>query len=433
MNELTRFDDWLKDSGAAALVIREPLEPVEGPDGVFFPATFAAAEDKTKFAGGYNIDVFPDETAIGEAVAVMIKDGRLKPTIDLFPSSPNICLVDSVGSQANRIEPLFAKPKYRDLVPQIIIRAGEKPINLLNAGHRAGDALVRFTKAGETIWDAFQSLLSDGNAAPLAKIAPTSLVFGVWDSRGTQVKVARAFRSVIRAYNVRKLSRSAQFNRATKFVEEGVIGEELDVGDGEKNPLSREGLKDSPATATHGGVLVDGEIRRETTINLSAIRRLGAGETQDRQDQDSESNLKLRRYILGLALVAATATFDELFDLREGCHLRQKPGHQPQWKEVPYRGEDKPLRDLTDTAALQFARAAASAFGVGASDEYKFDKATAEKWLALKKEEQEKRRRTGPMTRQFEDVSEQTPSETTESAPPQPRRGRRARSDGEGT
>jgi CRISPR-associated protein Csb1 len=257
-------------------------------------------------------------------------------------------------------------------------------------------------------------------------------VFGVWDSRGTQAKVPRAFRSVIRAYNVRKLSRSAQFNRATKFVEEGIIKEELDVGDGEKNPLSREGLKDSPATATHGGVIASGEIQRETTINLSAIRRLGAGETKDHQDDDSESNLKLRRYILGLALVAATATFDEMFDLREGCQLRQKSGHQPTWRVVPYRGEDQPLPELTDTAALQFAREAANAFGVGASDEYPFDKATAEKWLALKKEEQEKRRRTGPMTRQFQDNSDQAAAETTERATAQPRQGRRSRSGGEG-
>lgn len=408
MSELTKFDDWLKDGGPAALVIRELLEPVEGPDGVLFPATFAAAEDKRQFAGGYNIDSFSDGS--------------------------NVCLVDSVGSQANRIEPMFAKPAYLALVPQILVTFPEKkPINLLKAGHRAGDALIRFTKAGETIWEAFQALKDDRNAEPLAKIAPTSLVFGVWDSRGTQEKVPRAFRSVIRAFNVRKLSRSAQFNRAVKFVEEGYIKEELDVGEGEKNALSREGFKDSPATASHGGVQVNGEIRRETTINLSAIRRLCAGGAADTDDDDSEDNLKLRRYILGLVLVAATATFDELFDLREGCQLRQKPGHQPKWRAVPYRGEDKPLPDLTDTAALQFARAAGSAFGVGASGEYPFDKATAEKWLALKKEEQEKRRRTGPMTKQFDDASEQTALETTESAPAQPRRGRRSQSRGEGT
>src|SRR5579872_4539749 len=111
-NLLERYDTWLKDEGPAALVIREHLIPVEGSDGVLFPGTFAASEDKT-FKGGYNIDNFPDGT--------------------------NVCLIDSVGSQANRIEPLFAKPMYRGLVPQIVIKAGPRRVNLLEAGHRAGD------------------------------------------------------------------------------------------------------------------------------------------------------------------------------------------------------------------------------------------------------------------------------------------------------
>ncbi len=112
MNDLAHYDSWLTTDEVAAIVIREPLEPVEGPDGVFFPATFAAAEDKKVFPGGYNID--PPE------------------------GDKNVCLVDSVGSQANRIEPIFAKPEYSSLVPQIVIKAGEKSVNLLEAGHRAG-------------------------------------------------------------------------------------------------------------------------------------------------------------------------------------------------------------------------------------------------------------------------------------------------------
>lgn len=413
MSELTKFDAWLKDGGPAAIVAREQLEPVEGPDGVLFPATYAAAEDRRQFAGGYNIDVFPtNEQAIAEAASAMVRDGRLKPTIDLFPSSPNICLVDSVGSQANRIEPLFTKPKYRSLVPQITIKAGDKSINLLLAGHRAGDAIIRFSRAGEIVWEAFQSLLNNGTAEKLAKIAPTSLVFGVWDSRGTQAKVARAFRAVIRAHNVRKLSRSAQFNRATKFVEEGLIAESLDSGDGDKNPLSREGFKDSPATATHGGVIAE-EIRREVTINLSAIRRLRGDTPSDPDNADDECHLKLRRYILGLALVAATATTDELFDLREGCQLRQKPKTETIWKVIPYRGEEFAIPELTALAAEHFAAVAAEAFGVGPSGEYTFDKDIAEKWLDLKKDEQEKRRRNYPMTRQFDGTPDAMSSESS--------------------
>ena len=41
----------------------------------------------------------------------------------------------------------------------------------------------------------------------LAKIAPTSLVFGAWDSRDTQAKLPRLIASTIRAYDVVKLSR----------------------------------------------------------------------------------------------------------------------------------------------------------------------------------------------------------------------------------
>ncbi len=374
MSEFNRFDSWLKDGGPAAIVFREQLEPVEGPNCVFFPATYAAAEDKRTFAGGYNIDTHSETN--------------------------NICLVDSVGSQANRIEPIFQKHAFRDLVPQVSIRAGDKSINLLMAGHRAADALIRFSKAGEAVWDAFQALLNKKNAEPMAKIAPTSLVFGVWDSRGTQVKVPRVFRSVVRAENVLKLTRSAQFNRATKYVEEGVIDEALDTGEGDKNPLSREGFKDSPATASHGGVIARGDIYREITINLVAIRRLAAGQGDD---SDSEANLKLRRYILGLALIAGTANSDDLYDFREGCQLRQKPKTASQWRAVPHRGEDEPLPDLTTKVAEVYAKAAAVAFGVGPSGEFVFDKVVAEKWLALKKEEQDKRRRNGPMTQQFQD------------------------------
>ena len=46
MSDLAQFDPWLTTDTFAALVIREYLEPVEGPDGVLFPATYAAAEDK---------------------------------------------------------------------------------------------------------------------------------------------------------------------------------------------------------------------------------------------------------------------------------------------------------------------------------------------------------------------------------------------------
>ena len=181
----TQFDHYLKDDGPAALVLREYLMPVEGADGVLFPATFAAG---TGFSGGYNINRFDDE-----------KD-------------QDVCLIDSVGSQANRIEPLFMREKYRHLVPQIAVKAGEKEVNLLEAGHRAGDALLRCSSLQGDLQQAFRSELA-GDCESLAKIAPTSLVFGVWDSRDTQSKRPRLVASAIWAFNVRELTRGAVHSR----------------------------------------------------------------------------------------------------------------------------------------------------------------------------------------------------------------------------
>ena len=164
-NTLNKYDSWLTgDDSPAALVIREHVMPVEGHDGALFPPTFAAGDG---FPGGYNIDTFGDE-----------KDGK------------NVCLIDSVGSQANRIEPIFAEEKYAGLIPQIVVKAGEKEINITEAGHRAGDASMRCSELQEELHDAFRAVLS-GDSEPLAKIAPTSLVFGVWDSRDTQAKLPR--------------------------------------------------------------------------------------------------------------------------------------------------------------------------------------------------------------------------------------------------
>ena len=91
---------------------------------------------------------------------------------------------------------------------------------------------------------------------------------------------------------------------------------------------------------------------------------------------------------------------------------------------MPHRGNDVPVPELTDSVAQGYDQAAAAAFGVGPSGEFTFDKATAEKWLALKKEEQEKRRRNGPMTQQFEGASDEA---VEEPAAPSPRKGGKKR------
>ncbi len=341
MPEITQFDSYLNEDGPAALVILEHLMPVEGLDGVVFPATFAAGGG---FAGGYNID----ESANGN----------------------NVCLIDSVGSQANRIEPMFAEEKYADLIPQVVVKAGEKEVNLLEAGHRAGDALVRCSELQDTLQAAFKASLK-GDAEPLAKIAPTSLVFGVWDSRDTQDKRPRLVASTIRAYNVRRLTRSAQYNPPLDYAAEEVFSEaDKSKAEGDpKNPLAKRGFVHVPATGSHGGVIADGGIRRDATLNLAALRLLRAG-------KDAKKTLALQRYVLGLALTAFTHNPSGY--LRQGCLLVLVPGKEGEFVEVYPSGERRPAKIAHD-AALAFARKAAQAFGVGESRTVNFDKGRAVK------------------------------------------------------
>ena len=119
------------------------------------------------------------------------------------------------------------KQEYAALVPQIVINAGERNVNLLEAGHRAGDAIVRCSALQQELQDAFKAVL-DGNVAPLAKIAPTSLVFGAWDSRDTQAKLPRLIASTIRAFDVCGLSRSAQYVPAIDYVKQELLDEPPD-------------------------------------------------------------------------------------------------------------------------------------------------------------------------------------------------------------
>jgi CRISPR-associated protein Csb1 len=343
MNDLNMYDKWLDTDTVAAIVIREPLVPVEGPDGVIFPATFAAAEDKKVFPGGYNID-----PPVGDK---------------------NVCLVDSVGSQANRIEPIFAKPEYAGLVPQVVITAGEKSVNLLEAGHRAGDAIVRCTPLQQTLQDAFKSVLK-GDAAKMAKIAPTSLVFGVWDSRDTQAKLPRLVASTIRAFDVQKLTRSAQFNPSADYIGLNLLEDTTETK--VKDAYAERGFIHVPATGSHGGVIAKGGIRRDVTFSLAALRLLAAGD-------DAKQTLALRRYVLGLALVALTAPPQTY--LRQGCNLVPDIDNRRKATLVSADGKRDDFK-LTHEQAIAFAKLAAKEFGIGESQAVTFDSDRARKDIA---------------------------------------------------
>lgn len=429
------LDQWATDpNGPVALHLKQKLLPVEGEGGVIFPPTYADI--------GYNIDTLSDGT--------------------------KVATIDSVGSQANRMEPIFKSIKNEKgeelnplaaLVPQVEIILNpvpddkdakkklvkglasseeiakelekkeidelkqlwianlERRQSLLDLAHRSADAVVKATPTLlPHINNAFQELNRNGNATPLCAIAPTSLLFGVWDSRdGTGEKRPRLVRSIIRAWDVEPLFSAAQFNSAWKSLDEAQQEELEKEAKAKKVKLSEKGFADAPAVfrkvsqnaakqmtefrngspnperRTLGGVLAKGPIYRDVTINLVALRALcGAdGETE-----------QIRKYLLSLALFAATSELE--LSLREGCLLRYAD-EKDEWKMVPRRGAPIsitgfPGRDdlvkLATTAAEPFkARWPKEKDNAGEERpiplEHKFDLAAAKKIVAKKDAEEE--------------------------------------------
>lgn len=323
------IESWIDPKGPVALVLREQLMPVEGEDGVFFPPTYADV--------GYNIDTLSDGT--------------------------KVATVDSVGSQANRMEPIFAEdPELQHLVPQITIDAGAgHSVSIMEAGHRLGDAVVRASELGTEAAAAFESFQATGDATAIARLAPTSLVFGVWDSRASQAKLPRIVQGVIRAWDVDVLKRAAQYVPPLDYAKLEVFSEEekqKSEGDG-KSPLAKKGFVAVPSTDAPGGIFARGPIQRDLTINLVALRRLWAKDNAE----------ALRRYVLGLCLVAATEPLDGF--LRQGCLLVPKPDQAGGWEQVARTGTRTRIA-LTNAEARRLAAVWAKAFGVVAPRTVKF-------------------------------------------------------------
>ncbi|MBP2310745.1 type I-G CRISPR-associated RAMP protein Csb1/Cas7g [Azospirillum soli] len=344
------LDGWADDllRGPVALHLKQRLLPVEGEGAVIFPPTYA--DDKHP----YCIDTLSDGTRVAQ--------------------------IDSVGSQANRMEPLFKRAPsgqpenpLASLVPQVEISIGnERTVSILDAGHRLGDALVRSSDLAEEAHKAFRIYHDDGDAGPIARLAPTSLIFGAWDSRDTQAKLPRVVQSVIRAWDVNVLTRSAQYSPPVDYAALDLFSEDekRKAENNNKSPLAQRGFVPVPSTGAPGGVVARGGVFRDVTVNLVALRQLGG-----------ENGAALRRYALGLALVAATADQDGF--LRQGCLLTPDPGAPATWTVVQRNGQ-RTLVALTFEAALDYARDAARRFGVGPDRRAVFAKDRAEADLKAK-------------------------------------------------
>ena len=320
----------LSDESIQALRCEQHLTSAEGQDLPIFPPTYLAPKGSDKSVKSiYNLSPLPS--------------GGQRVTID------------SVGSQANRIEALFGREPYSSLIPDVRLSfpdGSEVPHYL--APHRAADASVRFSNI-KADFDEAWGAHAKGDDEPMAKLSPLSLVFGAWDSRGkSRSKYPRAVSSRIDADGVSVQHRSSTLAPPFPFEQHGV-----EVKGGSEAKAS-EGLVHHPASGVLGGVLGGDPVRRAALV-LQPIRDLRAS--------SPEKTARLSKYILGLALVGITSPAATGF-LRTGCVLVGRgPGS---FEFVRLDGTTEEVA-LSHGDALKFATAAAREFGVGPKRSGKID------------------------------------------------------------
>ena len=284
-----------------------------------------------------------------------------------------LCELDSVQSQANRAESAFTST-LADVVPHHVVRAGGFERDLTALPHRIADAAIRATALSPRIREGFEAFEA-GDAVPLARLAPTSLVYGAWDSRDTRVRIPRAIAATIRAFDVSVLTGSAQYSGAFR---QAALG----LDDREWKRAAAAGLAPTPCVDRPGGILVHGAIVQSASVVLEGLRGYRTADGSD----------VLPVYLLGLAL-GGLLTTGRRYRLRSGCTL--VPAGSAEWRAVTEAGERLDVAIDADAVVAEL-RAAARAWSDaaqvtlgGAPTVHAFDPDRARTMLAAKTTAQE--------------------------------------------
>ena len=303
------IENLVADREVVALTFKRKLESIDGPGVPIFPPTYPVPKETGKHR--HDTPYTVNET----------KDGVL------------VCDLDSVQSQANRMEAAFTG-RLAGVVPQHAVQAGDHQVRLTELPHRIVDASIRATSLADDIRE-WMLAFDSGDPAPLARAAPTSLVYGAWDSRDTQMRIPRVVRSEIRAHDVSVFTRSAQYSGAFKQ-------ESLGLDDTEWKKGADVGFAPTPSVDAHGGILAHGEIVHSASILLNAVRKYRTGDGSD----------VLPNYLLGLALGGLLVGGGD-YDLRSGCSL--VPAAPAEWRAVTRGGERRSI-EVDESAVLEEVR-----------------------------------------------------------------------------
>ena len=296
-------------------------------------------------------------------------------------------LLDSVQSQANRmeaaLESLWRDKKIALPVISVDFQHAAPDVGVvtsLAAPHRVADALLRdsllegtlfrLSPVGRSFTDA-----TTHNAAPLFRVCPSGLLFGLWDSTGPKgglgSKFARAIVSEIvgvgavtgvktasRIDPTGIVTRAAEIFKAKDRVEGWTPDENLALRDAKGNPervgdgrVSEVNHSNVPPTIDEvaGGVTID-EARHTVVLSLAGLRKLGFG----------DGDLEARTALAALGLLAVLANDRAGHDLRSRCLLVPRPGHALKLEAVRGDGTTQPLSLDLEGAVRLFNEAVAA-------------------------------------------------------------------------
>jgi CRISPR-associated protein Csb1 len=301
-------------------------------------------------AGGQGDKIFPPTYEGGKyATETRHIDGR----------EVNCVLVDSVQSQANRMELalLEARRAKHISLPLITVRFDDESllkkfsVSSLEAPHRIADAILRDSLLDGVIFRKSEKgrVLDNAeahNATGLFGLCPTAFVFGLWDSTGPRgglgAKFQRAMVSEMIGYDAvpgkktssridpaqMLLSAGPLFVRASPSDDAPAWTPEESAAAKEKSQAVKLGKDGKPSEANHGNVtpsVAEGgftvsKVRQTTVLSLAALRRLRFP-LDGALDSDPKADLAARVVLAALGLAAATLNREEGADLRSRCQL----------------------------------------------------------------------------------------------------------------
>lgn len=314
---LRKRSSSLRRREGSALRFRARLQPAGGPGDKVFPPTYAEGQDGKKHETRY-------------ATETRVVAGERKPSV----------LLDSVASQANRMELALLEARRRGDIPLPVISVDFTEsvpelgrLSSLETPHRVYDAILRdatldgvafrASELGRKLTDA-----STTDARAMLEFCPTALLFGAWDSTGPRGGMGHKFQRVLVSEVV-----GIGFEAGTKVGSridplQISAGVRIDIpkADSDNWTVDASGkAKQRPSEVNHsniaptrdeesGGVTFEYALHT-AVLSLPAIRRLRFG------GWDAAKSDAGRLVIAALGLLAITLQRRAGYDFRSRCTL----------------------------------------------------------------------------------------------------------------